>query len=57
MIALQDQTYYVTGLPKYSQIISPQGIHTSEGYNGAFVPYFYDDNDSYTELNFKWDKP
>ena len=32
MIALQDQAYYVPGLPNDLRIISPQGIRTSEGY-------------------------
>ena len=31
MIALRAQAYYFTGLPKDLRIISPQGIHTSEG--------------------------
>ena len=31
IIALQDETYYVPGLPKYLSIISLQGIHTLEG--------------------------
>ena len=32
IIALRAQAYYVPGLPKDLRIISPQGIHTSEGY-------------------------
>ena len=39
MIALRDQAYYVRGFPKYLHIISPQGIHTSEGYKGTFISH------------------
>ena len=57
MIALQDQEYYVPRLPKDLRIISPQGIHTSEIYRANFIAHFYDEHDSYTELNLKEDKP
>ena len=57
MIALWDQAYYVPGLPKYLRIISPQGIHTSEGYNGTFIAHCNDEQDGYAELNLKEDKP
>ena len=57
MIALRDQAYYVPGLPKYLRIISSQGIHTSEGYNGTFVAHCHDEKDGYAELNLKQDKP
>ena len=30
MVSLQDQTYYVPGLPTDLRIVNPQGIHTSE---------------------------
>ena len=53
IIALQDQIYYVPGLPKDFCIISPQGIHTSEGYKGTFIAHFHDEHDSYAELNLK----
>ena len=42
MIALRAQAYYVPGLPKDLCIISPQGIHTSEGYKGTFIAHFHD---------------
>ena len=57
IITLRDQAYYVPGLPKYLLIISPQGIHTSEGYKGTFIAHFHDEYDSYAELNLKEDKP
>ena len=57
MIALRDQAYYVPGLPKDLRIISPQGIHTSEGYKVTFIAHYHDENDGYAELNFKEDKP
>ena len=57
MIALQDQAYYVPGLPKDLRIISPQGICTSEGYKGAVIAHFHDEQDGYAELNLKEDKP
>ena len=57
MIALRAQAYYVPGLPKYLRIISPQGIRTSEGYKGTFKGHCHDDQDGYTELNLKEDKP
>ena len=56
MIALQAQAYYVPGLPKDLCIISPQVIHTPEGYKGAFIAHFHDEHDSYAELNLKEDK-
>ena len=43
MIALQDQAYYVPGLPKDLRIISPQDIRTSEGYKGAFISHCHDE--------------
>ena len=57
MIALQDQAYYVPGLPKDLRIISPQGIRTSEGYKGNFISHCSDDQYGYAELNLKEDKP
>ena len=57
MIALQDQAYYVPGLPKDLRIIYPQGIFTSEGYKGTFIAQYNDDHDSYVDLNLKEDKP
>ena len=57
MIVLRDQAYYVTGLPKDFSIISPQGIRTSEGYNGTFIAHCHDENDGYVELNLKEEKP
>ena len=57
MIAFWDQVYYDPGLPKYLRIISPQGIHTSEGYKGTFIAHFHDEQDGYAELNLKEDKP
>ena len=56
MIALQDQAYYVPGLPKDLRIISPQGIHTSEGYKVTFISHCHDEQDGYAELNLKEDK-
>ena len=53
MIALRDQKYYIPGLPKDLRIIYPQGILTSEGYNGNFIAHFHDEHDSYAELNLK----
>ena len=57
MIALQDQAYYVSGLPNYFLIISPQGIRTSEGYKGTFIAHCNDEQYGYAELNLKEDKP
>ena len=57
LIALRYQAYYVPGLPKYLRIISPQGIHTSEGYKRIFMAHFHDDHDSYAELNLKEENP
>ena len=57
MIALRAQEYYVPGLPKDLRIISPQGICTSEGYKGNFIAHFRDEQDGYTDLNLKEDKP
>ena len=57
MIALQYQVYYVPGLPKYLRIISPKGIHTSEGYKGTFIAHFHADHDGYAEHNLKEYKP
>ena len=57
MIVLQDQAYYVPGLPKYFHYISPQVICTSEEYKGTFIAHFNDKHDSYAELNLKEDKP
>ena len=39
------------------RIIYPQGIHTSEGYKGTFLAHCQDEQDGYTELNLKEDKP
>ena len=50
MIALQDQVYYVLGLPNDLCIISPQFILTSEGYKGTFIAHCHDEQDGYTEL-------
>ena len=57
MIVLRDQAYCFPGLSKDLRIISPQDIHTSEGYKGTFIDHFHDDNDSYAEINLKEDKP
>ena len=57
MIVLWDQAYYVPELPKDLRIISQQGIHASEGYNGIFIAHCYDEHYSYAELNLKEDKP
>ena len=57
IIELQDQAYYVPGLPKYLRIISPQGISTSERYKGTFVDHFCYEHDGYAELNLKEYKP
>ena len=57
MIALQDQAYYVSGLPNYLRIISPQGICTSEGYKGNLVAHFHDEYHGYAELNLKEENP
>ena len=57
MIALRAQAYYVPRLPKYLCIISPQGIHISDGYKGTFIARFHDENDGYAEINLKEDKP
>ena len=57
MIALRDQEYYVPGLPKDLRIISPQGIHTSEGYKVTLIAHCHDEHDVYTELNLEEEKP
>ena len=57
MTELRDQAYYVPGLPKELRIISPQGIHTSEGYKGTFIAHCRYENDGYAELNLKEGKP
>ena len=41
----------------YLRIISPQGIHTSEGYRVNFIGHYHYDHDSYAELNLTKDKP
>ena len=41
IIVLRYQAYYVSGLPKYLCIISPQGIRAPEGYKGAFIAHFH----------------
>ena len=53
VIALQDQSYYVPGLPNYSYIIYPQGICTPEGFKGTLIAHFRYDHDSYKDLNLK----
>ena len=53
MIALRAQAYYIPGLPNDLSIISPQGIHTSEGYKGTFIAHCHDENNIYMELNLK----
>ena len=53
IISLRDQAYYITGLTKYLRIISPQGIHISEGEKVTFIDNFYDEHDIYVYLNFK----
>ena len=55
MITLRAQSYYVPGLPKDLRIISPQGIHISEGYKGNLIANFHDERDGYAELNLKED--
>ena len=57
MIVLRYQEYYVTVLPKDLRIISPQGIHTSEGYKSTFIGHCHDEQYGYAELNLKEDKP
>ena len=57
MIALRAQAYYVPGLTKDLRIISPQVIHTSEGYKGTFISHCNDEQDGYAEINLKEDKP
>ena len=57
IIALQDQAYYVPGLPNHFCIIYPRGICTSEGYNGTFIAHFRDEHDIFAELDFKEDNP
>ena len=39
------------------RIISPQGIRTSEVYNGTFIAHFHDEQDGYAELALKEDTP
>ena len=39
------------------RIISPQNIHTSEGYKGTFIAHCHDEKDGYAELNLKEEKP
>ena len=39
------------------RIIYPQGICTSEGYNGTFIAHCHDEHDVYAELKLKEDKP
>ena len=56
MIALQDQEYYVPGLPNYLCIISSKVICISEGYKGTLIAHCHDENDSYAENNLKGDK-
>ena len=56
MIALQDQAYYVPGLPNYLRIISPQGIYTLEVYKVTFIAHYHGDHDIYVDLNLKEDK-
>ena len=57
MIALREQAYYVPSFPKDLCIIYPQGIRTSERYEGNFIYHYHDEHDSYVEINFKEDKP
>ena len=57
MIALRDQAYFVPGLTKDLRIISPQSIHTSEGYKVTSIVNYHDEQDGYAELNLKEDKP
>ena len=56
MIEIQDQVYYVPGLPKDLRTISTKGICTSEGYTGTFIAHCNYDHDSYAEINSKQDK-
>ena len=53
MIEIQDQVYYVPGLPKDLRTISTKGICTSEGYTGTFIAHCNYDHDSYAEINSK----
>ena len=55
MIALRDQAYYVTRLPKDLCIIYPQGSHTSEVYKGNSIAHCHDEHGGYAELNLKED--
>ena len=57
MIVLWAQAYYVPGLPKYLCIITPQGIHTPEGYKVTFIAHCHYEKDGYEEINLKEDKP
>ena len=57
IIVFWDEAYYVPGLLNYLLMISPHGICTSEGCKGNFIDTFYDEHDSYAELNLKKDKP
>ena len=56
-IALQDQAYYVPGLPSNLCIIYPQGVCTLEGYKVTFIACCRDEHYGYAELNFKEDNP
>ena len=57
IVALRAQAYYIPGLQKDFRIISPQVIHTSEGYKVTFIAHFHDDKDGYAELTLEEDKP
>ena len=57
IVALWNQAYYVTWLPKDFQIIYPQVINTSEGYKDSFIDQYHYENDSYAESNLKEGNP
>ena len=47
MIALLEQAFYVTGLPKYLRIVYLQIICSTEGYKGNFIAHLKNWNDIY----------
>ena len=57
MIALRDQEYYVSGLPKDLRIISPHGIIKAEGCRSTFIAHCHDEHYSYAEFNLKNENP
>ena len=53
IIVLQDQAYYVPGLPKDLPIFSPQGNCTAERYTVTFIAHCRDEHGSYAEHKFR----